>query len=339
MSAQPGSAAHTARIAGNDLAFVCEAGQSLIDAGLRAGIEMPSSCRKGVCGNCAGRVEQGEVAGRHGAAITNETCAPGEVLYCMCEAVSDVVLQPASWRKIAPPVQQSFVAKVYRNTLAAPDVSVLQLRLPVGQRARFRAGQFLQITMQDGSIRNYSMASAPHESDMLTLHIRHVPGGRFTTVVPTLQAGDPVLIELPFGSFSLDESDRPIVFVAGGTGFAPIKSMLDDMARRGVRRAATLYWGARTADGLYLPAAVDKWHKQLDNFRYVPALSDEAAPPEGVFKGFVHDALLADTHTLAGHEVYCCGSPPMVQAVRHAAQLRGLAPEDFHSDVFVTANG
>jgi CDP-4-dehydro-6-deoxyglucose reductase/terephthalate 1,2-dioxygenase reductase component len=249
------------------------------------------------------------------------------------------VLQPASWRRLDPAARKSFAAKVYRHTLAAPYVSVLQLRLPAGQRTKFKAGQFLQLTLDDGSVRCYSMANPPHESDAVTLHVRHVSGGRFTALLPSLGAGAEVRIELPFGTFALSDTGKPIAFVAGGTGFAPIKSMLDDMARRGVRRAATLYWGARTADGLYLPTAVDKWRKQFDNFRYVPALSDEAAPPEGVFKGFVHDALLADTHTLAGHEVYCCGSPPMVQAVRHAAQSRGLAPEDFHSDVFVKANG
>jgi CDP-4-dehydro-6-deoxyglucose reductase/terephthalate 1,2-dioxygenase reductase component len=328
---------YTATIAGSDIAFDCPPGQSLLDAGLRAGIEMPYSCRKGVCGNCAGSVVQGEVAGLNGAAVVNETCASGQVLYCMCAPVSDVVLKPASWHRIDPSARKTFTAKVYRNTLAAPDVSVLQLRLPAGQRAKFKAGQYLQLALEDGSVRSYSMANAPHESDAITLHIRHVPGGRFTAAVPTLKAGDALNIELPFGTFALTDSDKPIAFVAGGTGFAPIKSILDDMAKRGIHRPATLYWGARTADGLYLPAAIDKWRKHLPGFRYVPALSDEAHPADGVFQGFVHDALLADAPTLAGHELYCCGSPPMVQAVREAALQRGLTAQDFHSDVFVSA--
>jgi CDP-4-dehydro-6-deoxyglucose reductase/terephthalate 1,2-dioxygenase reductase component len=326
----------TATIADSGVSFDCAPGQSLLDAGLRAGIEMPYSCRKGVCGNCAGSVALGEVAGLNGAGIVNETCADGQVLYCMSTPASDVVLKPVSWHRIDPSARKSFTAKVYRHMLAAPDVSVLQLRLPTGQRAKFKAGQYLQLTMEDGSVRSYSMANPPHESDAITLHIRHVPGGRFTAVVPTLKAGDALNIELPFGTFALADSDKPITLVAGGTGFAPIKSILDDMAKRGIHRPATLYWGARTADGLYLPAAVDKWRKQLPNFRYVPALSDEQ-PVQGVFKGFVHDALLADAPTFAGHELYCCGSPPMVQAVREAALLRGLAAEDFHSDVFVSA--
>ena len=332
---------HRISIAQTEVAFDCAPNQSVLDAALKAGIELPYSCRKGVCGSCVGSIAAGEVTGVNGAAITNETCAPGQVLLCVCAPVGDVALQPTAWKKLDPTARKTFSAKVHANTLAAPDVSVLKLRLPMGQRAKFQAGQYLQVAMEDGSTRSYSMANPPQESDSVTLHIRHVPGGHFSARVGQLKAGDLLKIELPFGNVALEEGDlRPIVFVAGGTGFAPVKSLLDDMAKRRVQRPITLVWGAREPGGLYLLDAVAKWQKQWPDFRFVPALSDVPADAvqatlPGAFSGRVDQALLALCPDLAGHVVYCCGSPPMVTAVRHAAQAAGLAPADFHADVFV----
>jgi CDP-4-dehydro-6-deoxyglucose reductase/terephthalate 1,2-dioxygenase reductase component len=329
---------HRIAIADSDLAFDCAATESLLDAALRAGIELPYSCRKGVCGNCAGAVPEGEVAGLGDAPIRNEACLPGQVLYCMCTPRTDLRIAPVSWHRIDPAARKRFTAKVFRNQLAAPDVSLLQLRLPAGQRARFQAGQYLQLAVGDGSTRCYSMANAPHESDALTLHIRHVPGGAFSARVPRLQQGELVDIELPFGAVALDEADtRPIVFVAGGTGFAPVKSILDDMAKRRVLRPITLIWGARRAEGIYLRTAIAKWQRQWPDFRFVPALSDEAADAaDGAFIGRVDEALAAHCPTLEGHVLYGCGSPGMVAAVRDMAEHRlGLAAADFHADVFV----
>jgi len=329
---------HQIQIADTDVTFACGEQQSVLDAALKAGIEMPYSCRKGVCGNCAGSVLQGEVTGVGGAAIRNEICAQDQVLFCMCTPTTDTVVAPTSWQRIDPDARKSFTAKVYRNQLAAPDVSVLQLRLPAGQRAKFKAGQYLQIVMQDGTCRSYSMANPPQESDAVTLHIRHVPGGRFTALVPQLQPGDLVQIELPFGSFALrEDTDRPMVCVAGGTGFAPIKSILDDMVKRRIHRPVTLFWGARQDDGIYLLPAVARWQKMLPGFRFVPAVSDvaQSAIPDAHI-GLVHEAMLAHCESLAGHELYCCGAPGMVSAVHAAAVDKlGLAARDFHSDVFV----
>jgi NAD(P)H-flavin reductase/ferredoxin len=330
---------HRVAIAGSDIAFDCADTESVLDAALRAGIELPYSCRKGVCGNCAGHVAQGEVAGLDDASIRNETCLPDQVLYCMCAPRTDLAIEPVSWHRVDPTARKRFKAKVHRNQLAAPDVSVLQLRLPAGQRAKFHAGQYLQLAVGDGSTRCYSMANAPHESDALTLHIRHVPGGAFSARVPQLQQGELLEIELPFGAVSLDEaSTRPIVFVAGGTGFAPVKSILDDMAKRRIERPVTLIWGARRTDGIYLRAALAKWQRQWASFRFVAALSEETADASDgeAFAGRVDQALAAHCPELAGHELYCCGSPGMVNAVRDMAVQRcGLGAADFHADVFV----
>jgi NAD(P)H-flavin reductase/ferredoxin len=325
---------HEVRIAGSEVRFACAEGQTVLDAALQAGIALPYSCRKGVCGNCAGGVAAGEVAPVAGRALSNETCAPGQVLYCACSAASDVVLQPTRWHRLDPGARKTVTARVHANTLAAPDVSILRLRLPAGQRAKFQAGQYLQVLLEDGSARSYSMANPPHESDGVTLHIRHVPGGRFSARVAQLVPGDLLKIELPFGDVALDADDtRPLVFVAGGTGFAPVKSMLDDMVKRRVQRPLTLVWGARDAAGLYLPEAVERWRKHWPDFRYLPAISD--APAAGAFAGRADDALRQAAGDLAGSVVYCCGSPAMVAAVRAVALEAGLAARDFHADVFV----
>ena len=324
------------QIEGTDTEFSADGATSVLDAALRAGIELPYSCRKGVCGNCAARVVQGEVAPRPGMSLTHEACTSGQVLLCSALAAGDLVIAPTRWRRIDPGARKTVAARVYSHDRPAPDVSVLRLRLPAGQRLRFAAGQYLQVQMDDGSARCYSMANPPHESDGVTLHVRHVSGGRFTQRLSTLQAGDTLTLELPFGQVDLPAEDaRPIVFVAGGTGFAPVKSILDDWAKRRITRDITLIWGARESSGLYLPAAVDKWRKAWPGLRYVPALSDVTTPDPGIFAGRVDQALTACHPSLAGHVVYACGSPAMVDAVRQAALHAGVAPADVHADAFV----
>jgi CDP-4-dehydro-6-deoxyglucose reductase/terephthalate 1,2-dioxygenase reductase component len=321
------------RIAGTDVHFPCAPDQNLLDAALRAGIEMPYSCRKGVCGNCAGGVVAGEVS-----SPPSEARPAGAHLFCQCTPRSDLEIAPEAWHRYDPAARKTFTAKVFRNTPAADDVSVLQLRLPAGQRAKFKAGQYLQVMLPDGSRRSYSMANAPHESDTLQLHIRHVAGGQFTQIVPQLKTGDTLQVELPFGNFELSEdSTAPMLCVVGGTGFAPVKSLLDDMVKKGVKRPVTLVWGGRNRGGLYLLAAVERWKKLLPGFQFVPALEDGAdAQALGGVHGRVDEAVRAQCPDLSAHEVYCCGSPAMVAAVKKACvEERGLDAHRFFSDVFV----
>ncbi|MFC5497667.1 FAD-binding oxidoreductase [Caenimonas terrae] len=325
--------AYDVRIAGTDLHFSCGEGENLLDAALKAGIEMPYSCRKGVCGNCAGGIESGQVK-----CPPSDVAGAGQVLFCQCLPASDLAIVPAAWHRVDPAARKTFSAKVFRNTLAADDVSVLQLRLPAGQRAKFRAGQYLQVELPDGSRRSYSMANPPHESDTLQLHVRHVAGGQFTQIVPTLKSGDLLKVELPFGNFELkEETSAPMLCVVGGTGFAPVKSLLDDLVKKGVGRPVTLVWGGRNAGGLYLMTAVERWKKLLPGFTFIAAVEDAAdAQALAGFHGRVDDAVRANFPSLDGHEVYCCGAPPMVAAVKKACvQERGLDPRHFFSDVFV----
>jgi CDP-4-dehydro-6-deoxyglucose reductase/terephthalate 1,2-dioxygenase reductase component len=326
--------AYNIRIAGTDVQFACNAGQNILDAAMRAGIEMPYSCRKGICGNCAGTIQCGEVA----CPPSSAAIEPNQHLFCQCVPLGDLQIVPAAWHRIDPNARKTYKAKVFRNTRVAEDVNILQLRLPAGQRAKFKAGQYLQVGLPDGSKRSYSMANPPHESDMLQLHIRHVPGGQFTQLVPHLKPGDMLEVVLPFGEFELrEESTGPLLCVAGGTGFAPVKSLLDDLSKKGVRRTVVLVWGARNRAGLYLPAAVERWKRALGDFTYIPAVEEVSdAQSLGAFHGRVDDAVRQHCSNLSAHEVYCCGSPVMVNAVRRACvDERALNPYNFFSDVFV----
>lgn len=323
-------------ITDSDVRFPCAADETLLDAALKAGIELPYSCRKGVCGNCAATVRGAPVV----RGVTNAEAVPdGQELLCQCRPTGDVQIAPASWRRSEPDARRRLRVKVFRHTLAAPDVSVLQLRLPTGQRAKFRAGQYLQVSLPDGSRRAYSMANAPHESDTLHLHVRHVPGGRFTQQLATLQPGDELEVELPFGQVAIDpNATTPLVCVCGGTGFAPVKSLLDDLARRRSARAVTLLWGSRDRQGLYLHEQVARWQRSLPGLRFVAAVEDaDDAVALQAFHGRVDAALTTLAIDAAQAEVYCCGAPPMVSAVRSVCVQRlGLAPERFHSDAFVS---
>jgi NAD(P)H-flavin reductase len=208
------------------------------------------------------------------------------------------------------------------------------LRFPAGIRVKFRAGQHLNLSLANGERRDFSMANPPRESDGAQLHIRHVPGGAFTDhVFHELQRGDRLTVEIPFGDFMLRDSDKPILFVAGSTGFAPIGSIIQDMAIKGITRDMTLYWGARRRSGLYsdLPA---KWAAQNPRFKYVPVLSDE--PEAAIRHNLVHRAVLEDHSSLARFQAYVCGVPVMTQAARAEFLAAGLPESEFFADAFVT---
>jgi NAD(P)H-flavin reductase len=247
------------------------------------------------------------------------------------------VIAPREIRRIDPAAKSTIDAKVLRVTEAADDVRIVQLRFPAGVRVKFKAGQYLDVILEDGARRSFSMANAPQQSDVAVLHVRVVPGGRFSgEVLPGLKQGDILRVELPSGDFWLREGERPLVFVASGTGFAPVKSILETEFRRNSARPMALYWGARSRKDLYLADLPEKWAAQHANFRFVPVLSEPDADWAGR-TGFVHRAVMEDYATLAGCEVYACGVTAMVDAARRDFTLqRCLSGNDFYCDAFVT---
>jgi NAD(P)H-flavin reductase/ferredoxin len=321
-------------VAGTEFHFPCEPNESVLDAAQRAGLEIPFSCRKGVCGTCKGRVVSGEVRAYSGDALGAAERAAGNVLFCNARPRSDLEIAPRSISKADPFARKTVTARVFRLARLADDVMFVHLRFPAGIRVKFKAGQHLNLILDNGERRDFSMANPPRESDGAQLHVRHVPSGAFTSYVfNALKQGDHLRAELPFGDFTLRESKKPILFVAGSTGFAPIQSMIQDAFDRGIRRDMLLYWGARRREGLYsdLPR---KWAAQNPRFKFVPVLSDAAEP--GFRQSLVHRAVLEDHGSLAAFQAYVCGVPVMTQAARADFVAAGLPEDEFYADAFVT---
>jgi 2Fe-2S type ferredoxin len=329
--------AYTIQIAQSDIRFDCPEGSTILDAARQAGYELPYSCRTGICGSCKGKVLQGDIeTNGHSEALSEEEKAAGYALFCQARPCSDVEVGARSITKLDPNAHKLINAKVYKVSRVSADVSVLQLRFPAGTRVKFKAGQYLQVLLADGARRSYSMANPPHQSDGALLHIRHVADGRFSQYLESgIAAGDPITLEMPFGDFYLRDSDKPLVFVASGTGFAPVKSILEDLFKKGKpTRAITLYWGGRKAEDLYQSELPAKWAQQYPGFTFIPVLSEEDNGRDRT--GYVHQAVLEDFASLAEHEVYACGVPAMINAARHDfVSQRGLPADAFYADAFV----
>ena len=263
----------------------------------------------------------------------------GHVLLCQAQACSDLTIAVRDIEKRNPDATKSIKAKVHKLTQAAPDVTIVHLRFPAGTKVRFKAGQYLHARLEDGTVRHYSMANPPQQNDGVELHIRHVAGGRFTAhLAGEMQVGHYLDVTLPFGDFTVrDATEKPMILLASGTGFAPVKAIVEDAIKRKTTRSMTLYWGARKATDVYLADLPAKWAQKYPWFTFVPVLSEGDAVP-GHRTGFVHQAVMDDHASLAGHEVYACGSPAMIQAARQAfVDERGLPRDAFFCDAFVPA--
>nr|AEI30510.1 oxidoreductase FAD/NAD(P)-binding subunit [uncultured microorganism] len=320
--------------------LVAEGGETLLEAALREGYALPYGCRNGACGSCKGKVLEGRVdhGSYHEHALSAADKSAGLTLFCCAKPLSDVTIEAreiAAAKDIAVKMMPCRVEKIEKP---APDVAILTLKLPASERLQFLAGQYVEILLKDGKRRAFSLANAPHDDAFLQLHIRHVPGGEFTGYVfGEMQEKTILRFQGSFGTFFLrEDSDKPIVLVASGTGFAPIKSILEHAFHNRHQRTMTLYWGARTPRDLYLADLPRQWAHQHANFTYVPVVSE---PPPGDSwqgrTGFVHQAVLDDFADLSGFQVYACGAPPMVAAARESfTGLRGLPQGEFFSDAF-----
>jgi NAD(P)H-flavin reductase/ferredoxin len=324
---------HEISIEDSDIRFTCKEGETILEAAERASLTMPYSCRKGVCSSCEGWLSQGAVRQR-----SKDVVGPaGKVLFCTAHAKSDLVIRPKRVQRYDSLARKTIQARVFRLWRPADDVVVLQLRFPASIRAKFKAGQYLRVRMPDGDGRSFSMASAPQESDGVQLHIRQVPGGAFSEkVLSTLKLDDHLEVEVPFGDFYLrDHAGERYIFVATGTGFAPLRSMIDDMIRRRLNREVRLYWGGRTSEDLYLADLCEKWAGRHPWFHFTPVLSEPEATWQGR-RGLVHSEVLSDFPNLSGWQVYACGNPMMVKAARDDFRsIAGLPDDRFHADAFV----
>ena len=326
--------------------FDVEPGETILAAALRQDVILPYGCRNGACGSCKAQVLEGVIEqGPHSSgAMKPEEAARGQALLCCAMAASDLTVQCRVIAAVGDIPIRKMPCRIASITEAAPDVRILRLQLPANERLQYLAGQYVELLLRDGSRRSYSMASAPHAAEQIELHIRHMPGGKFTDTVfgatqPALKERDILRFEGPMGTFFLrEDSDAPIVFVASGTGFAPIKAIVEHAIHKGIARPMTLYWGGRRPRDLYLNALCEQWAVELPGFRYVPVVSD--ALPEDNWSGrtgFVHRAVMADFPSLAGHQVYACGAPVVVDSARRDLVGEcGLAEDQFFADSFTS---
>lgn len=327
--------------------FPADPDKSVLDAALAAGILLPYSCRSGACSTCKARVVSGTVEAGNTAAqiLTPEEMHEGFTLLCQARATSDLVIESKEIRLASDIQIRKLPSRVISISRPATDVAILQLQLPTTESFRFYAGQYVEIILKDGKRRSYSMANPPHSAAALELHVRHLPGGVFTDHVfgvgaTQMKEREILRVEGPFGSFFLrEDSDLPIVMVASGTGFAPIKAIVEHMVHQNIHRPVTLYWGGRRPADLYMDALAQQWAHTLPDFTYIPVVSD--ALPEDAWTGrtgFVHRAVMEDFPSLMGHQVYACGAPIVVESARREFVTQcGLPDEAFFADSFTSA--
>ncbi len=322
--------------------FTANPDEAILPAAIRQGIGLPYGCKDGACGSCKCRKLEGTVV--HGAhqvkALSHEEEAAGFILTCCAVPQTDVLIESRQVTDESAFPIKKMPSRVITLEKKSHDVMVLKLQLPANDTFRYHAGQYVEFILRDGARRSYSMANAPHNGPAVELHIRHMPGGKFTDhVFNAMKEKEILRVEGPYGSFYLrDDSAKPMVLLASGTGFAPIKAVIEQMQHKGITRPATLYWGGRRPSDLYLDDWVQAQLATMPNLKYVPVISN--ALPEDNWTGrtgFVHRAVLEDFPDLSGHQVYACGAPIVVDSARadYTAQ-GGLPPEEFYADSFTT---
>jgi CDP-4-dehydro-6-deoxyglucose reductase len=322
--------------------FTANPDEAILPAAIRQGIGLPYGCKDGACGSCKCRKLEGTVThGPHQVkALSHEEEAAGFILTCCAVAQTDVLIESRQVTDESAFPIKKMPSRVITLEKMSHDVMVLKLQLPANDTFRYHAGQYVEFILRDGARRSYSMANAPHNGPGVELHIRHMPGGKFTDhVFNAMKEKEILRVEGPYGSFYLrDDSAKPMVLLASGTGFAPIKAVIEQMQHKGITRPATLYWGGRRPSDLYLDSWVQAQLAVMPNLTYVPVISN--ALPEDNWTGrtgFVHRAVLEDFPDLSGYQVYACGAPIVVDSARaeYTAQ-GGLPSEEFYADSFTT---
>ncbi|MDX8386239.1 MAG: CDP-6-deoxy-delta-3,4-glucoseen reductase [Gallionella sp.] len=318
--------------------FPIQDNETILEAATKNGYVLPYSCRDGVCGACKGKVLQGTVDyGKHQEeTLTEAEKSIGMALFCCAKPLSDLVIECRELDAVNDIPVKTLPCRIQKMEKPAPDVMVLSLKLPTNERLQFLAGQYIDILLKDHKPRSFSLANAPHNDDFLELHIRNIAGGAFTQhVFNEMKERDLLRFKGPQGTFFLrEDTDKPIIFVASGTGFAPVKAIIEHALHIGVKRPIHFYWGGRKLADLYMMEKANEWESK--GIKFTPVLSE--ALPEDNWQGrtgFVHLAVMEDYSDLSGHEMYACGAPVVVEAAHtdFTAQ-RNLPNESFFSDAF-----
>lgn len=327
----------------SDHSFPCEADETVLASAMRADLMLPYGCRNGACGTCKGKLLAGDVdyGSYQKSTLTEDEKRMGYALFCVAKPLTDVTIEVREVRRAGDIVIKRLPCRIESIDKVAPDVAIVRFKLPASERLQYLAGQYVDFLLKDGKRRSFSLATPPHDDKLLELHVRHVPNGFFTDALFTQYKGREILrFEGPLGSFYLRETtDKPIIFVAGGTGFAPIKAIIEHALHHRIPREMVLYWGARSLVDLYLPDLPGKWQSEHPNFTYIPVLSEPKPQDNWPGRtGFVHAAAMKDFPDMSGYQVYACGAPAMIDAAkRDFTQQCGLPPEEFYADSFTYA--
>jgi CDP-4-dehydro-6-deoxyglucose reductase, E3 len=323
--------------------FSVAPGQTLLDAALDASLNLPHSCKGGNCGACRARLLAGTVSYPNGPplGLSEADVAEGLILLCQARAQGDLTVETFD---LAPADQieiKQLPCRVERTERWSHDVMGVFLKLPAAEPFEFKPGQYVDIMLSKGRRRSFSIASPPHDARPLELHVRHVPGGEFTDRLFAHEARGALLtLEGPLGHFvyraaGTETSRRapPMLLIGGGTGLAPLKSIIRHVVESRLPRDMTLFWGVRTARDLYAHAALEDLARQSGRLRYVPVLSSPEPEWTGR-RGYVHEAVLADLESLEGVEIYASGPPEMIEAIRREFPARGMGSGQLSFDSF-----
>ena len=325
----------TVRVEPSGHEFVTDPGETVLSGALRQGVGLPYGCRNGQCGSCLGKLLSGSVSYPSGKTEALSGRPEDECLLCQAVPSSDIRVKVREVERVAQIEVRTLPCRVVRKEQLNHDVIRLFLKLPENQRLQFFAGQYLEFLLADGRRRAFSIANAPHDDELIELHLRHVPRGEFTDYVFDRMREKAILrIQAPLGTFYLrEDSDRPILLMGGGTGFAPLKGMIEHAFHAGIDRDIHLYWGVRARRDLYLPDLPLRWEREHGRFRYTPVLSEPDADWTGR-RGLVHQAVVEDHPKISRYDVYMSGPPAMVEAGRKAFEEVGLSREHMFSDAF-----
>ena len=317
--------------------FEIKPSQTILEAAISSGITLPYGCRSGSCGSCKATIIKGEVFHEDimPGVLTDQDKSEQNFLLCKTYATSDVTIASLVEKKLDEFPKKITPVRVEKLNLLNHDVMQILLKLPAGENLQFKAGQYLEFILKDGARRAFSMANAPGD-DLIELHVRLIEGGTFTNYVFNEMKEKSIhRIEAPIGNFYLRESDRPMIFVAGGTGFAPIKSIINDYYRAGEERNIYLYRGVKTHKDLYQDEVVENWKKNINNFEAINIYSEEVV--NGQEKSLVHKKVIKDLGPLDSFDLYCCGAPGMIEVAYKEFVEAGLNPNSFYSDAFTFA--
>lgn len=327
------------RIESSGHEFVVEQDETILAAALRQGLALPYSCRSGLCGACKGKVLSGSVdyGEYEEKALSAAERAAGKALFCQAVPRADLVIDAREVTAVEGIPIKTLPCRVVRLEQLAHDVMALHLKLPQAERLQFLAGQYIDILLRAGQRRSFSLANSPHDDELLEIHVRYVAGGHFSEhVFKSMKERELLRFQGPYGIFFLrKDSERPILFMAGGTGFAPVKSILEHAFAKGETRPMHLFWGAQQEEDLYMHGLAATWAREHDNFRYTPVLS-EAQPEDNWHgrSGWVHEILADDYPDLSEYEVYASGPPPMIEAGKSEFAAHGLPEDQLYFDSF-----